>query len=142
MPVDGGDPVQLTDRYSQQGSASPDGKWLAYFYQDEQPNPQFRIAIMPFTGGPPLKKFEMPPQTVYQTPDIYWTPDGQALTYVSTRDGVSNIWSQPLSGGSPKQLTSFQSGKIFYFALSRDGRQLVSSRGGWEHDVVLVKNIN
>ncbi len=138
MPVGGGKPVQLTDRYSQQGSVSPDGNWLAYFYQDAQPNQQYRIAIMPFTGGSPAQQFELPPQTIYQTPDIYWTPDGRALTYVSTRDGVSNIWTQPLSGGPPKQLTNFQAEKIFYFDLSRDGQQLICSRGGWAHDVVLI----
>jgi Tol biopolymer transport system component len=43
---------------------------------------------------------------------------------VLTRNGVSNIWQQKLTGGPPKQITNFESGQIFDFDWSRDGRQL------------------
>lgn len=39
------------------GAISPDGKMLAYSYQDSDANPQQGIAIMSFDGGPPIKYF-------------------------------------------------------------------------------------
>ena len=63
--------------------------------------------------------------------------DGRALTYVETRDGVSNIWGQPIEGGPPKQLTDFKSDLIFSFDWSRDGT-LACARGTQNADVVLI----
>ena len=71
---------------------------------------------------------------------LSWTPDGQALMYVDTRGGVSNIWSQPIDGSRPRQLTNFKSDLIFRFALSPDGRQFVLKRGTQTRDVVLIRD--
>ncbi len=54
--------------------------------------------------------------------------------------GISNIWSQPLDGGAPKQLTDFKTDRIFAFDWSRDGKQLAVSRGTVTSDVVLIKD--
>lgn len=68
-------------------------------------------------------------------------PDGTAFTYVDDRDGVSNIWAQPLDGRPPRQLTDFKGERIFHFDWSRDGSQLVFSRGFRAHDVVLIRDL-
>ena len=70
-----------------------------------------------------------------------WSSDGKSLTYIDTKDGVSNIWSQPVAGGPPKQLTHFNSGLIFYYAWSRDGKKLAIARGRKASDVVLIKDL-
>jgi len=44
------------------------------------------------------KDFKMVP-TMYFEAGLRWLPGGEAFTYVDNRDGVSNIWSQPLAGG-------------------------------------------
>ena len=49
-----------------------------------------------------------------------------------------NLWSQPLDGGPPKQVTDFKSDEIFSFAWSRDGKQLALARGVETGDVVLI----
>ena len=61
--------------------------------------------------------------------------------YTLTREGVGNLWSQPLEGGKPKQLTHFTSDQIFSYAWSRDGKQLAVSRGTQQSDVVLLSNL-
>ena len=71
---------------------------------------------------------------------IRWTPDGRALTYVDTRDGISNIWAYPIDGSPPKQLTGFKSDRIFGYAWSRDGKQLAVARGSIATDVVLISD--
>jgi Tol biopolymer transport system component len=55
------------------------------------------------------------------------------------RDGVSNIWIQPLDGGAPKQITHFKSDQIFWFEWSPDGKQLGVSRGAITSDVVMIR---
>jgi hypothetical protein len=60
--------------------------------------------------------------------------------YAAIRDGVTNIFAQPLSGGAERRLTRFSrdaSPQIFAFAMSRDGRIAVS-RGNITRDVVLI----
>jgi Tol biopolymer transport system component len=42
---------------------------------------------------------------------------------------TSNIWRQNLAGGAPKPITNFDSGQIFDFDWSRDGKQLALTRG-------------
>ena len=70
---------------------------------------------------------------------LAWTPDGRAVSFVNHENGVSNIWQQPVSGGSPTPVTHFKSGTIFNFQWSRDGR-LALSRGSEMTDAVLIKN--
>jgi Tol biopolymer transport system component len=58
--------------------------------------------------------------------NIRWSPDSRSFTYTDTRDNISNIWNQPLSGGPAKQATNFASGRIFSYVWSRDGSNLSS----------------
>lgn len=138
VPIDGGDPVQLTNKLSPEPSVSPDGKLIACFYLDE-PNSQWGIMVIPFAGGQPVKTFDMSP-TANQWKELRWTPDGRALMYIDTRNGVSNIWSQPLAGGLPKQMTNFTTDELHHFDLSRDGKQLTVARGRIVSDVVLISD--
>jgi len=135
MPAEGGEPVQVTDKFSRAPTVSPDSKLVAYFYRDE--NAPWRIAVAPLEGGEPLKTFDVP-----AIPDLSlrWTPDGRAVAYIDTKNGVSNILAQPLDSGKPKQLTDFKADRIFSFDFSRDGKQLALSRGTQTSDVVLISN--
>jgi Tol biopolymer transport system component len=148
VSIDGGEPVRLTDYNSILPAVSPDGKSIACLYR-EQENSPFRIAIMPFVGGQPAKLLDLPPG--YNTAVIsslgvgreapqalHWLPDGRSLAYIVTRDGVSNIWSMPIDGGAPKQLTNFTSDQIAWFDLSRDGKPTLFSRGATTKDVILI----
>ena len=69
-----------------------------------------------------------------------WSPDGKALQYVLTRDGVGNLWEQPLTGGPPRQLTHFKTDLILDYAWSFDRKQLAMSRGNFNSNVVLISN--
>ncbi|MDQ3817081.1 MAG: protein kinase [Acidobacteriota bacterium] len=142
VSMQGGAPQQLTDKYSIWPSVSPDGQSIACLYRDDQPNSPLKIAIFPFEGGQPRQIFDAPVSAgaVYRLTPTRWTPDGRALTYVVTTGGVSNLWSQPSAGGASKQLTNFKSDRIFWFDLSRDGRQLLAARGTRTSDVVLISN--
>ena len=45
-----------------------------------------------------------------------------------------------MTGGPSKPVTHFTSEKIYNFVWSRDGR-LALSRGAWQTDAVLIKNL-
>ena len=133
VPIDGGEPVQLTNAPSNGAAISPDGTLIACWYKQTATSP-WQIAIIPFTGGPPIRFFD-----ASQVPNLWprWTPDGQAISYIDTRAWVSNIWNQPISGGPPQQVTQFTSEEIWGFDWSLEGT-LVCSRQHSSQDVVLI----
>ena len=134
--IDGGETKQLTDKITEEPDISPDGKLIACFYYPEGQG--IKIAVLPFEGGEFVYEFDVDQSIRDKTPR--WTPDGRAITYILNRGGVSNIWSQPLDGGTPKQLTDFKTDRIFAFDWSRDGKQLLLARGTISNDVVIIQD--
>jgi Tol biopolymer transport system component/DNA-binding winged helix-turn-helix (wHTH) protein len=135
VSINGGETELLTRHPSGRPVVSPDGKSVAYVYRDEPTNRTI-VAILPSEGGEPTKVFSDMP-----TPDfdlVRWTPDGRALTYISTLDGVANIWIQSITDGPPQKLTDFKEGLIYRFAWSRDGTYLAVDRGTNINDVILI----
>ena len=134
-----GHPVQLNQSVGVDPSISPDGKMIAFNYNNgrqAQPDtsPKAGTPVIPFEGGPPIRLIdgEMP---------VHWTSDGSAVLYVGDSGGVANIWSQPIAGGRPKQLTEFKTDEIFAFDWSRDGKQLALVRGTGTNDAVLIRDL-
>jgi Tol biopolymer transport system component len=142
VSIDGGAPQQLINDYATTPATSPDGKSIACLYQEDQQNSRLKLAIFPIEGGHALRTFEVAglPGDSSTWPPINWSSDSRAISYVVTSGGTSNIWSQPITGEPAKQLTNFKSDRIFAFAWSRDGKQLMYSRGTVSSDVVLISN--
>jgi Tol biopolymer transport system component len=138
VPIGGGEPVQLSNYNSILLAISPEDGQIAYSFEglDGQSGPIRRIGLLPLSGGVPGKTvdFVVPPNTT-------WSSDGRALTYVQSRAGVSNIWSQPIDGSPPKQLTNFTSHRIFRHDWSRHGKRLALARGSWTSDAVLIRDL-
>ena len=139
--IDGGQAKQLTDTMSVFPAISPDGKWVAFFAYARSADGKPRIEIVPFSGGPVTRSFDISPGFVPDNhPILRWTPDGGALTYVDESNGADNIWSQPVNGGLRKPITNFNSDSISSFDWSRDGKRLAISRGPVTTDVVLLRD--
>ncbi|MBX7169525.1 MAG: protein kinase [Pyrinomonadaceae bacterium] len=132
--IDGGQPLQLTDQESRNPVFSPDGKQFACRWW-ETPDSQPKIAIIPASGGKPVKIFD------FDTDRFRWMPDGRSFVYPLSKDGVSNLWSQPIDGGKPKQITNFTN-SIHSFDISPDGKQIAIARGTSTSDVVLISGFN
>lgn len=118
---------------------SPDGKWIAGWYRDEsRPSSPWRLAVVPFEGGPPVKQFDLPSIfTASWDSPVRWSQDGRSITYIDRPNYAENLWNQPIDGSRPKQITNFKDSRIFSFDWSRDGRLLVS-RGITTDDVVMI----
>jgi Tol biopolymer transport system component len=93
------------------------------------------MGIVPIETGDLLKSFDL---LFFM---MQWTHDGRAVTYPEVKDGVWNLWSQPIDGSPPKAVTNFTSDQIFNFAWSQDGKRLAIARGTVTNDVVLVSNL-
>jgi Tol biopolymer transport system component/DNA-binding winged helix-turn-helix (wHTH) protein len=141
VPIDGGETAQLTNKWTRGAVVSPDGKLMVCWYRDDQQSSQMKMGIFPIEGGDPVKVFPVQRSARPPIPApnyLRWTPDGDAILYLDTRDGISNIWSQPLSGRPPTQVTEFKSDRIFSFDWSRDGKQLAVARGRQSSDIVVI----
>jgi TolB protein len=137
VAIDGGPPVQLIDRPSQLPSISPDGKLIAYYYSDEQASNQPKLSIIAQGQGGQVKTIDLP-RTV-QPLAFAWMPDGRSIAYLDSGSGILNVWSQPIDGTAPKQLTNFKSEFLNSFAISRDGK-IAAYRFSATRDIVLIKD--
>jgi TolB protein len=137
IDIDGGSPVQVTNRGSQSPVISPDGKSIAYFYTDERANNQPRLGLIPLDGGEPLRTIDL--RRSVQPIAFAWMPDGRSIAYLDNASGILNVWSQPLDGGNPEQLTNFKSEFLTSFAISRDGK-IAAYRWSATRDIVLIKD--
>jgi serine/threonine protein kinase len=122
---------------------SPDGKWIAFVATDEQTS-QDVIQIVAYDQKTPsrllpfIQEPQVPVSANLGSSPIRWTADGKAITYVRTKNGVSNIWIQPIDGSPARQLTSFTSMYIWRHAWSPDGKYLVLARGNFSRDAVML----
>lgn len=138
-----GGPVELSASSARQPAISPGGREVAFFHVEEQGSQTGEptgITVMPIEGQARSRVFSVP-EDVYEPAGIRWTRDGRALTYVVNRDGISNIWRQPLGGGEPGQVTKFRGDSIFFFDWSRDGKNLLFSRGTRVFDAVMIRSL-
>jgi len=143
VAIDGGAPLEidrvLGDQLSGGINLSPDGRLISYGFTRYFPAPEWNAAVIPAQGGPPQKTFPLPPA---EDTELHWSSDGKALQFLWTREGVTNLWEQPLGGGRPHQLTHFTSGRISAFSWSSDRKRLFLSRSKLSSDAVLLTTVH
>ena len=136
IPINGGEPVALTEKIGALPIVSPDGTNVALVYRPT-PAGLNHFAIIPSAGG------EL--RMIHELPAHYgrfgWMPDSRAICYADKQEGVGNIWMQPLDGSAPRQLTYWKPGPIFSFAWSHDGKWLAFASGTQMSDVVLITDV-
>ena len=141
VPIQGGDPVNISQAAARHPDISPDGRWIVCDFA-EKPGAPLQLTVLSADSGKVRFKFPNLPTSDPDTPDqaklVRWSSDGRSLLYVSTRNGVSNLWQKPLGGGPSRQLTLFEEGRILNFAPSFDGRFIALIRGKTGGDVVLI----
>ncbi len=136
ISIDGGEPLKVVDTLTGGAQFSPDGKWIACeSYVQGKERLERALLVLGPEGRKPVRSFPFP-----EGAGVRWAPDGKALTYYREAGGVANLWSQPLEGGAPKQITDFKSDQIFSYDWSADGKQIYLARGSETKDVVLIRD--
>lgn len=169
--ADGRDLVALTppDRFSDNATYTPDGKWILF---NEGEGTASRLMRMAASGGasrpivaqrpctaswgtdPAGKRFACCHLGVESVVDLargklLWEKDIPAvllrwtsrgeLTYADDRGG--NVWLQPLDGKPPQKLTNLTNGATNDFAWSPSGRRVVIVRRINRNTAYLLKNV-
>jgi dipeptidyl aminopeptidase/acylaminoacyl peptidase len=138
---DGGEPVPLTDFECVAPSLSPDGEQFACIQPTHIQIKNATLAVVPVTGGPPVKSYDVIPFGFYYRP-ARWTPDGKGLLFKRTEKQIGNLWRQDVSGGPPRKISDFRSDSIFNHVYTADGKQLIVSRGKVAFNTVLIRNFD
>ena len=139
IPSEGGKPQQvIATGYSFLEDVSPNGRQILFLFANRS-TPQQRLAIASSNDGSALNVLDV---SDWQ-PDRHagWTPDGASIAWVRRLNGIENVWVKPLAGGPPRPLTHFDSGMLYSFGWSRDGKTFAVARGQPSSDVVLLRNI-
>ena len=134
VSIEGGEPVRLTDYVSSRPSISPDGKMIACIGRTESKS---ELLILLFEGGHPLKRFDF----AGWSSRLQWTADGRALIYAVERNGATALIKLALNGSPTEEIMRFDEDELFSFGFSYDGQFLAVTRGGWQHDVVLISDL-
>ena len=142
VSIDGGTPVQVSDHVATMAAVSPDGRYIAYAYPESQDPyaPPNRLAVIAYEGGAAIKTFEITGSGTVATV-LQWSQDGKTIFYSINANNVTNIWSQSVDGGAPKQVTNFSDLLMTSFAWSQDGKQLACTRGSLVRDAILVTDL-
>jgi serine/threonine protein kinase/Tol biopolymer transport system component len=135
VSFDGGEPVKLREKSPCHPSA--DGKWFVCMKGPPETGETFKAVVVPAAGGDPVHTVDWPKDT-----DSLWlSPDSQALDYIATRDGIPNLWRLNLASGREQRLTAWQTtAPLWWFAWSRDGKQLAVTRDTRTNHLVLIQN--
>jgi Tol biopolymer transport system component len=139
VPIDGGQPERFgTESVEFVGGidVARDGKTLVlgtYDFKGQRPN----ISLISIDSGQLLRTMEYDPRHQGQ---VRFNPDSKGIVYSVREKGVDNLWLQPLDGGTGRQLTNFNSQKIYSYQWSFDGKSLALVRGDSPTDLVLIRD--
>jgi serine/threonine protein kinase len=133
IPIDGGEPVQLSVLPASGAAISPDGTMVACWLKPDAQS-RMKLGIIPFGGGEPTIVFDVPRTTIAP---VRWESDGRSIDYIRSESEIQNVWSQPVRGGPAHAVTKFTSEFMGGFDRSPDGR-LICSRNHIVHDIVLI----
>ena len=109
---------------------SPDGKSLAVVTRT-LPHAPYRISLMSVETGE-QRYLTSPPPNFIGDSNPAWSPDGKQLAFIRMANTiVSDIYLQPVAGGSPRRLTS-DDRLIGGLCWNANGREVIysSNRGG------------
>ena len=134
VPFEGGEPVTLSNDDCSVPHFSPDGQYVSCVYFGKN-----QFAIISSVDGAKVAVFDTVKLPHLNTGGR-WTPDSRALAYIVHKNNICNIWTQPINGGKPEQLTDFTSGSCYNLAFSQDGSRLYVARGHELRDAILITN--
>lgn len=107
--------AQQTPLWLRANQISPDGKSIVFNYKGN-------LYVVDAKGGEARQLTSNP---AYESNPI-WTPDSKHVIFSSYREASKDIFSVPVTGGAPKQLTTY-SGNETPLAVLKDGRVLFSA---------------
>ncbi len=150
--ADGQNAAKVSDKSYILPAVSPDGKHIAVL--DYVDSPKLMLIVLDAATGAAESSYQVHGNSFSVDQGetrMAWTPDGHGVAYIvdDPVSGTSNLWEQPVgSPGSnpapPRQITNFPSSntRIWSFAWSLDGKQLLLARGHVSSDAIMLSNLH
>jgi Tol biopolymer transport system component/DNA-binding winged helix-turn-helix (wHTH) protein len=145
VSIDGGEPQpvsNLKDATAEEFLAiSPDNKWLAYRHAASEKAKDAEeyvrtVGVLPTNGNAAPKLFNL----LLRRTVLQWKADSSGFYYIAGTPNAATLQMQPLNGEAPQKILDFPD-RIFNFAWSSDGKNLVVSRGKQSGDAILITNL-
>ena len=133
LNVAGGEPQKIIDR---SGIFAVDATRIAHSYLEMDGDRAVSLLAVAGLDGK-VQIGNLPLSAGGNT--LRWMPEGDAVSFMRTVRGATQILRQPLDGSEQTVLTRFKSGYIAGFDWAPDGR-LVMSRGEQRSDAVLISD--
>jgi Tol biopolymer transport system component len=154
VATDGGQPEDIEpgipqlDRVMGTFAFAPDKNRMAALVEIVDPSSnraKARLAVFDFKNGSISSPRLLTPEAGIVAGSLHnggvrFSPDGKSLSYIVRKNGVENLWVQPLDGSSGRLQTNFSSDTIAYFRSSPDGKMLAVSRVHSISDIVFLRD--
>lgn len=150
--TDGQNATEISDKSYILPAVSPDGKHVAVL--DYADSPKLALIVLDAASGTVQSSYPVHGNSFSVNQGetrMTWTPDGHNLVYIvdDPVSAASNLWMQPVGApGSnpapPRQVTNFSSSntRIWSFAWSLDGKQLLLARGHVSSDALMLSHFH
>lgn len=132
ISIDGGEPSQITSKNIGMAQLSPDGKFISVKYLTDQKMTKYRLAILPITGGEPVKIFDRSLEN--------WIWVGDSIIYPDYQGENVNLFSRSIKTDQITQLTNFDNDTILGIVFSKDKKKVILIRGSVTNEAVIIKN--
>ena len=109
LPASAAEPIKLANN----PALSPDGQLLAFDWNGD-------IWLAPSGGGEAKQRTANPSRDTHPR----FSPNGKDIAFVSDREGAQHIYSMPVDGGAPRQITFHSAGSLIQ-EWSPDGQSLL-----------------
>lgn len=136
VPLDGGEPIQLTKEYAAYPSVSPDGKLVASFHFPKYEH-EAQITIRSTDDMKVVSELTLAPG-LWISRSIRWEANSATVIYANQSKGKIKLYRQSIYSGAPQELTTVKAEDEFEFSFSPDRRQLAYVSTKWNHDAVLI----
>lgn len=137
IPIEGGEPVRLTDDYAPYPCVSPDGGLIAYFQFAPETNESL-IAVRALDDSQAVRTFRLAPGR-RTSASLQWDAISGAVVYARESEGQVRLYRQALDASPPQQIAAFAAEDDFKFSWSPGRERFAFARGDWQHDAVLIR---
>ena len=131
--ADGTQIKRVIDCTGRNGVLSPDGQTLAFvrgampWWRKDYHGSSDQDVWLKQLDGSPAKRLT---QYDGKDTDPMWSPDGKKIYFLSDRDGVTNVWVMPTSGGEARKVSNFTTDGAAFASISRDGSVIACCLNG------------
>src|SRR6266567_9484118 len=106
VPIEGGEPVKVTDQYALYPALSPDGKLIAYYHVSNGPQ-KYSIKVGRVEDVKTVAEISLAPGA-WISARLHWDAASSSVTYAVENQGKIRLYEQPVSGGAPRPITIFK----------------------------------